>query len=115
MHIIAPALKAAGVNIDCIFLSTSIIYRARKTGRKSLIQTQKELFVPNTSLVAHFDRKLLPDYDGRSQELADRLPFVVSGVNTEKLLAICKLPTTTGALMWKAVVQTLQDWKGVPD
>jgi hypothetical protein len=45
MHIIAPALKAAGVNIDCIVLSTSTIYRARKTVRKSLIQTQKELFV----------------------------------------------------------------------
>jgi hypothetical protein len=43
------------------------------------------------------------------------MPLVVSGVNTEKLLAIPKLPTTTGALMGKAVVQTLQDWKGVPD
>jgi hypothetical protein len=39
--------------------------------------------VPNTPLVAHFDVKLLPDNDGKSQELVDRMPIVVSGVNIE--------------------------------
>ena len=115
MHIVAPALKAVGVDIDAMSLSTSTIYRARKTVRKSLVQNQKELFVPNTPLVAHFDGKLLPDSDGHSEELVDRMPIVVSGVNIEQLLAIPKLPKSTGDLMGKAVVQTLQNWKGVPD
>jgi len=43
------------------------------------------------------------------------MPIVVSGLNTEKLLAIPKLPVSTGELMGNAVVQTLQDWKGVPE
>lgn len=115
MHIVAPALKAAGVDIDTLSLSTSSMYRARKTVRRSLAQTQKELFVPTMPLIAHFDSKLLPDNDGRTEELVDRMPIVVSGLNTEKLLAIPKLPVSTGELMGNAVVQTLQDWKGVPD
>ena len=36
-------------------------------------------------------------------------------MDTEKLLAIPKLPVSTGELMGKAVVETLQIWKGVPD
>jgi hypothetical protein len=71
--------------------------------------------VPNTPLVAHFDAKLLPDNDGQSQEFFDRMPIIVSGVNTEKLLAIHKLPMSTGQLMGKTVVETLQDWMGVSD
>ena len=115
MHIVAPALKAAGVDIDTMSLSTSTIYRARKSVRKSLVLSQKDLFIPSTPLVAHFDGKLLPDSDGRSDELVDRMPIVVSGVNVEKLLAIPKLPISTGESMGQAVIQTLQDWKGVPD
>jgi len=59
MHIVAPALKAAGVDIDTLSLSTSSMYRARKTVHKSLAQTQKELFVP-TTLIAHFDGNCYP-------------------------------------------------------
>jgi len=43
------------------------------------------------------------------------MPIVVSGSNVEKLLAIPKLPESTGELMGNAVVQTLQDWEGVTD
>ena len=46
MHIVALALKAAGVYIDTLSLSTSSMYRARKTVRKPLAQTQ--LFVSTT-------------------------------------------------------------------
>jgi hypothetical protein len=44
MHIVAPALEAAGVDIDTTSLSTSTIYRARKAVRESLVHTQMELF-----------------------------------------------------------------------
>ena len=73
---------------------------------------KKKQFVPSTPLVAHFDGKLLPD--SQSEELVDRMPIVVSGLKTEKLLAIPKLPISTGEIMGNAVVQTLQDWDGVP-
>jgi hypothetical protein len=112
MHIVAPALKAAGVEIDDITLSTSSIYRARKSVRTLMGQKQKEMFLPNTPLVAHFDGKLLPGSDGA---LVDRMPIVVSGLNVEKLLCISKLSTSTGENMGNAVVETLQNWKDVPE
>ena len=112
MHIVAPALKAAGIVVDDITLSTSSIYRARKTVRVSLADNKKELFKPGTPLVAHFDGKLLPDNDGR---LVDRMPIVVSRLQVEKLLSIPKLPVSTGKIMGDAVVQALGDWKGVPE
>jgi hypothetical protein len=40
--------------------------------------------MPNTPLVAHFDRKLLPDDDGA--RLVDEMPVVVSELQVEKLL-----------------------------
>jgi hypothetical protein len=112
MHIVAPALKAAGLDVDNIVTSTSSIYRARKKVRQLTVEHQKELFVPNTPLVAHFDSKLLPDSDGN---LVDRMLIVVSGMNIEKLLSIPKLPTGTGELMGNAVIKALQEWKGVPE
>ena len=36
-------------------------------------------------------------------------------MNVEKLLAIPKLQMSSGELMGNTVVQTLQDWKDVPD
>ena len=115
MHIVAPALKAVGVDIDSISLSTSTIHRARKVARKTLVETQKSEFAPNTPLVAHFDGKLLPNSNGRMEELVDRMPIVVSGVNMEKLLEIPKLPTSTGEMMGNAVVQALREWTGVTE
>lgn len=112
MHIVAPALKAAGVNLDEVSLSTTSIYRSRKEVRKQIAGEIKENFSPNTPLVAHFDGKLMPDETGVS---SDRLPVVVSGVDTEKLLGIPKLPSGTGAIMGKAVVEFVQDWPGVVD
>ena len=112
MHIITPALKAVGIAVDDITLSSSSIYRARKTVRVSLADDQKQLFKPNTPLVAHFDGKRLPDNDGG---LVDRMPIVISGLHVEKLLSIAKLPISTGQIMGDAVVQALRDWKDVPE
>ena len=54
MHIVVPVLKAGGIDIKDMTLFASSIYRARKTIRKSIA---KETFVPNTPLIAYFDRK----------------------------------------------------------
>lgn len=113
MHIVAPALKAVGVNVTDLTLSTTSVYRARKTVRRSINNDIRDGFSPNTPLIAHFDGKRLPDTEGIS---SDRMPIVVSGKNIEKLLAIPKLPGAgTGVLMGNTVVQTLREWDGVPE
>jgi len=76
MHIVAPALKAVGVDVDELTLCTTSLYEARKDVRCSIGQDVRNTFSPGTPLVAHFDGKLLPDCDGVN---ADRLPIVVSG------------------------------------
>lgn len=48
MYIVAPALKAVGIDVDDMKIPTSSIYRARKTVRKSVAQTNRKHFVPNT-------------------------------------------------------------------
>jgi len=46
MHIITPALKAVGVDVEELTVSTSSIYRARKAVRQTVAQCHKEEFQP---------------------------------------------------------------------
>lgn len=113
MHIVAPALKAVGINVDDLTLCTTSLYQARKKIRCSVGLGIRETFCPETPLVAHFDGKLLPNEDGVN---SDRMPIVVSGLNIEKLLSIPKLPGSgTGVVMGNTIVEILRQWKGVPD
>ena len=112
MHIIGPALKAAGVPVSRLTLSTTSLYEARRTVRKSIGETIQENFSPDTPLVVHFDGKLMPDNDGT---MADRLPVVVSGKDVEKLLGIPKLQSGTGILMGEAVIKFINEWDGVSE
>lgn len=107
-----PALKAAGVNLDELTLSTTSLYETRKVVREKIADSVKNKFLLDTPLIAHFDGKLLPNNDGMNY---DRLPIVVSGIGVEKLLAIPKLSTGTGLQMGKTIVEVLQDWNGVPE
>jgi len=93
-------------------MSTSSIYRAQKAVCQTVAECHKEQFQPNMPLTAHSDGKLLPDNDKR---FADRMPIVVSGLNSENLLAIRKLPAGTGEIMGNAVIKVLHARKGVPD
>jgi len=93
-------------------MSTSSIYRAQKAVRQTVAECHNEQFQPNMPLTAHSDGKLLPDND---KSFADRMPIVVSGPNSEKLLAIRKLPAGTGEIMGNAFIKVLHARKGVPD
>lgn len=76
MHIVAPALKAAGINVTDMTLCTTSLYEARKKTRFSIDEGIRSAFCPKTPLIAHFDGKLLPDNEGIN---SDRMPVVVSG------------------------------------
>ena len=113
IHIVAPALKAVGINVDNLTLCTTSLYEARKKVRSVIEENVRETFNPNTPLIAHFDGKILPDHDCIN---SDRMPIVVSGKNIEKLLAIPKLPGSgTGVMMGSKVVEVLKQWEGVPE
>ena len=56
----------------------------------------------------HWDGKLLPDLTGK--EKVDRLPVLVSGEGTMKLLSVPLLPSGTGTAIANAVFASLDDW-----
>lgn len=56
----------------------------------------------------HWDGKLLPGITGKGTE--ERLPIIVSGVDTEQLLGIPPLPSGTGANQANAIIKALDDW-----
>jgi hypothetical protein len=104
MHIIAPAFKAVGVNVNVLTLCTTSMYEARKKARVAIEDGVRDGFCPKTPLVAHFDGKLLPDNKSSN---VDRMPVVVSGKGIEKLLAIPKLHGSgTGVLMGGKLLQS---------
>ena len=61
MHIVAPSLKAVGVNVNDLTLCAISMCEARKKTCFSIGEGIRGAFWPKTSLVAHFDGKLLPD------------------------------------------------------
>ena len=105
MHIVAPALVAAGVDLQSITLSTISLHEARKDAGEAIGNRVKENFCPKIQLIAHFDGKMLPNCDGVK---SDRMPVVVSGKCVEKLLGIPRLHNTSGDQMGRKIVLMLQ-------
>jgi len=66
-----------------------------------------QLYCP---LLLHWDGKLLPDI-AVSKETVDRIAVIVTGNGIEKLLAIPKIGTGTGADQAAACLKVLDDWK----
>ena len=51
MHIVSRALRAVGVDIESMSLSSSTIHRVQRVARKTLIETVRTRFVPNTPVI----------------------------------------------------------------
>ena len=115
MMIVTPALAAAGVDVSQLTLSRASLMDARNNSRETLAAAVRQNFQPSVPLVAHFDGKLLPNFDGGKRVLQDCMPVVVSGFGVEKLLGIPKLPVGTGTLMGQKVVEFVREWPGVEE
>ena len=110
MHVVTPALMAAGVNVGELTLSVGSLHEARKEVRTELGKSLQEEFKPEVPLILHFDSKMLLDSeDGRS----DRLAIVVTGMGLEKILSIPSIPAGTGVAMGGAILKVLEEWPQV--
>ena len=107
MHVVTPALMAAGVNVGELTLSIGSLHEARKEARTELAQSLQDKFQPKVPLILHFDGKLLPDPEGSR---SDRLAIVVTGIALEKILAIPSIPAGTGEAMGGAILKVLDEW-----
>lgn len=107
MHIVGPALNAAGIDIDHVTLSKSSLHRARKQARQDISSKVQKEFCPSSPLIVHFDGKMLPDDTGK---MVDRMAVIASGSDIEKLLGIPKIPTGTGVTMGETIIKLIHDW-----
>lgn len=98
-----------GYNIDDVTLSHRTIHRTREKCRLQLAAELKNNLQVSEYLVVHWDGKLLPDLLDTDTNV-DRLPVVISGVETEQLLGVPKMESGTGANQAEAIVETLDDW-----
>lgn len=107
-YILAAAASSLGLNVNDINMSSSTIHRSRIKFRKEVAELLKKDLRVAKCLVVHWDGKLLPDLVGEAT--VERLPIIVSGIGTEQLLGVPKLPTGTGANQATAIVNTLYEW-----
>lgn len=106
--VLAATARSLGNDIQDLTINRSSIRRARLSLRQDISKRLKDNFDPKTPLTVHWDGKLLQDLTGK--ELVDRLPVLVSGLNTYQLLGVPKLVSGTGEAQATAVDQLLEDW-----
>lgn len=106
-HIIVAVVSALGHDADQV-PSHSTIRRHRIEGRKQIANDLKQNLRTASSLVVHWDGKMLPDIVDK--EKVDRLPILISGLNTQQLLAVPKLEKSTGINQALIITETLDEW-----
>lgn len=108
-YIIAETAKGLGHNLDNIILSSSTIRRERIEHRKKFTTKLKAQLQVESVLTLGFDGKILQDLTGIGK--VDRVPVVVSGVNTSHLLGVPKMSSGTGLNQAMAILKVLEEWK----
>lgn len=106
-HIIAATASALGIDINQR-PSPSTIRRHRIEGRERIAKDLKENLKTAPSLVVHWDGKMQPDIVDTKK--VDRLPIIISGMNTQHLLGVPKLERSTGVHQALVVTEALNEW-----
>ena len=104
---VTATADALGHDIQELPLSYSSTCQARMRYREAFTTDLRSKFTPSSALVVHWDRKLLPDIIGKQK--VDRLPVILSGVETEQLLGIPKITSGVGEAQAAAVVRCFDD------
>ena len=101
-------VTSLGHNISDININRNSIQRARGMHRSKAAENLKLEFDATVPQTVHWDGKLMEDIT--TEKHIDRLPILVSGANTEKLLGLPKLTSGTSASQTETVVKCLDDW-----
>lgn len=109
VYVLSAAASALGHSSSNLAINRSSIRRSRRIQRKEIAEDIRRTYESSTSLIVHWDGKLLPDDD---KQKVDRLPVIISDVRgTTKLLGVPKIPAGTGEATSTAVMQSLIDWE----
>lgn len=76
--------------------------------RKTIAEEIKSGIQTANSLIVHWDGKILSDIVDHGK--IERLPIVITGLNTEQLLGVPKLERGTGEKQTAIIFKTLKEW-----
>lgn len=107
-HILAAAATSLGHNLDDVNLSHSTVHRVRQKVRQEKAAMLKENLNLANHLTVHWDGKQLAQ-EGSSKKI-ERLPIVVSGLNSDQLLGVPMLEGGTGDKQAQTIEETLLEW-----
>lgn len=114
MHLLMAFAEALEVDTKNLIANVTSIHEARKLIRKERYEKIKS-FVPalfsttgNTIIYIHWDSKLLPGY--LRTEIIDRLAIIITNSETEQVLEVPIIDSSTGFNQAHAVYDTLVDW-----
>lgn len=107
-YIIAATAISLGHDTEDINISASTIHRDRKRWRRTFTLELKNRLQVASKLIVHFDGKILKDIVGT--DTVDRIPVVVSGLDTSHLLGAPKITSGSAENQTRAIIQTLREW-----
>ena len=107
-YILREMATSLGHNISDINIKRNSIQHARVMHRSKAAENLKLEFDATVPLTVHWDGKLMEDITKKKH--IDRLPILVSGAKTEKLLVVPKLTSGIGASHAETAVKCLDDW-----
>lgn len=105
--ILAAAASSFGVKLDSSVISRRTIHRKRIKIRENFALEQKKTLKVADNLIVHWDGKLLPEDTG--MKTVDRLPIIVTGLDTEHLFGVPQIDKGTGINQARTVVEALGD------
>lgn len=113
VHLLNAVLESVNIDPADYVINRESVRKLRNMSREKVAKSIKENFL-NMDLEAvtiHWDGKMLSNIDSSGSDSAvERLAVVVSASGIEKLLAVPKLSSSTGAQMSSAVYNVLEEW-----
>ncbi|CAH0555853.1 unnamed protein product [Brassicogethes aeneus] len=107
-HILAAAASSFGYKLDDLNLSHSSIHRTRMKVRTEVAARLKKNLQVADHLTVHWDGKLLPE-SGVLKKM-ERVPVIVSGLNTEQLLNVPKFNKGSAINEAQGIADTIYEW-----
>lgn len=107
-YILAAASTSLGLDLDDVKLSHSTIHRARINVRTKVAERLKKNLQVADHLTLHWDGKLLPE--AGSLKKVERVPVIVSGLDTEQLLGVPKFDKGSAANEAQGIAESVREW-----
>lgn len=108
VHFCIAVAEALGHDVSTLIINRNSIHRSRQQYREKIAKEVKNKFTLSKPGIIHWDGKLLPELTGKQK--VERLPILITSLNTQQLLGVPSLPNGCGREIALAVFNKLFEW-----